>query len=61
MDELGLAKELFGVGGAISFAIAFGIVVAVRKTGIDDVKERLISVENDLKWIKKAMGFKEDE
>lgn len=61
MEELNLAKEIFGVGGALSFAIVFGVVVAVRKTSIDDLKERLIRVEDDLKWIKKALGDKEDE
>lgn len=61
MEEINLVRDMLGIGGGIAFCIAFGVVVAVRKTGIDDVKERLISVENDLKWIKKAMGFKEDE
>lgn len=61
MDELGIAKELFGVGGAVSFAIVFGVVVAVRSTAIGEIEKRLIRVEADLKWIKKALGNKEED
>ena len=61
MDELSFVKELFGLSGAVTFAIVFGVVFAVRKTAIDDVKERLIGVENDIKWIKKALGAKDGD
>lgn len=61
MEELNIAKELFGLSGAVTFAVVFGVVFAVRKTAIDDVKERLIRVESDLKWIKKALGNKEED
>lgn len=61
MEAVTIARDLLGYGGAVAFAIVFGVVVAVRRTSIDDVKERLIVVENDLRWIKKALGYKEDE
>lgn len=61
MEELNIVREMMGFGGAIAFALSFGVVVAVRKTGVDDVKERLVRVEADLKWIKKALGDKEEE
>lgn len=61
MEELALLKDVFGIGAATAFAIVFGVVFAVRKTSIDDVNTRLIRVESDLKWIKRALGAKEED
>ena len=61
MDELSFIKELFGLSGAVTFAIVFGVVFAIRKTSIDELNGRLIRVENDIKWIKKTLGGKDEE
>lgn len=55
MEEIGIVKELLGVGGGICFAIVFGVVVAVRSTAIGEIEKRLTRVEADLSWIKSAL------